>query len=139
MQITAISFFAGVYQRIIAAILTVLFLLVPAKPDNVKLTVLSADKNAVTFEYKNETGKKIATERRFIIEKQTENGFEQLEFSDSACFPEIYSELLPGKSASYMVNISEYFSCPLESGVYRIVFFYSCSGERSASAEFSVE
>lgn len=139
MQITAISFFAGIYQRIIAFVLTIISFFVPAKPYSVNLTVLSASSNTVSVEYKNDTGRPIGTEKKFCIEKQTEKGFEPLEFCEDAAFPEIYEELLPGGKGILTVSIPKYFNSPLEAGTYRIVLFYYCEAALSATAEFTVE
>lgn len=115
------------FTRLMSFFLTIISFFTIAKPQNVALTVQTATPESVTIEYKNNTGKVIAPEQRWLLERKTENGFEEVSLAED--FPgwiEIAETCPPTGSGVRIIDAERCFGQPLSQGEYRFTFYYVC-------------
>lgn len=133
------TLFSGAYHRLIAAILLIVSFFTVAKPDQVTLRVVSAEAEAITVEFTNETGRTVSPEQRFLLEIKTDNGWEPVPFQEGYAWNDIARTCLPRETGTVTVNALRCFGKPLEAGDYRFTMYYLCSGiAHSASVDFGI-
>ena len=132
------------FSTIIAIFMSILSVILPAKPDNVKVTVrpVTTESTAIVFECENNTRRIIDRPGVASIEKKDENGNWQ-RVNMNYIFTEEYYAIYPGKSAVDSIGmLSESFDAyKLQKGEYRITITYVLHDENvtgSASGEFTV-
>ena len=127
---------------ILLAVLAVLAMLLPAKPNDVRLTVqtpVTTETTAVTFTVENRTRRTISyPEESFAFEKQTDAGWEALEVLPHAVIEPMY-EQMTGLTVTQTVHLELLFGGTLDAGTYRLTFFYTIGANRcSAETVFTV-
>lgn len=137
--------FTGIIQRLISALLLIVSFFTPAKPENVMLRVVSASAETVVIEFKNETGRTITPEQLWLLEKQTEQGWEAVPFAADFAWNDIAEICRPNAIGSRTIHAGRCFGAPLRPGVYRFSLSYVCNetpfggGEpRTASIVFEI-
>ena len=139
--------FNTVFARLMSFFLTIISFFTIAKPQNVALTVQTATPESVTIEYKNNTGKVIAPEQRWMLEQKTEDGYIEVPFAeDFSGWIEIAETCPPTGSGVRIIDAERCFGQPLSQGEYRFTFYYVCttaagdvSGEmQSVSITFTI-
>ena len=127
-------------NKLLSVFLLIVSFIVPSYEPVAVLAEVSPDRAAVTIEYTNHIPAEITTTPKFILEKKTENGWEELPFAENAPgWQEIAVILLPGQSSRIAVDVNKYYGAPLEPGEYRAVVFYTLLGEKTATAVFTAE
>ena len=120
--------FNTVFARLMSFFLTIISLFTIAKPQNISLTVLTATPETVKIEYKNNTGKVIEPEQRWMLERKTENGYEEVPFAeDFSGWIEISQTCPPTGSGVRIIDTERCFGQPLSQGEYRFTFYYICT------------
>lgn len=120
--------FNTVFARLMSFFLMIVSFFTIAKPQNVALTVLTSTQETVKIEYKNYTGKVIYPEQRWLLERKTENGFEEVPHAED--FPgwiEIAETCPPTGSGVRIIDAERCFGQPLSQGEYRFTFYYICT------------
>lgn len=132
------------FSTIIAIFISVLSVILPAKPDNVKVIVrpVTTETAIITFECQNNTRRTIDRPHVISIEKKDENGDWQNANIAYGYTEEAYSIRHGGSSVDSIElgNIFEEFE-GLEKGEYRINVKYILHGDGTwgyASGEFTV-
>ena len=119
--------FKTVFARLMSFFLTIISFFTIAKPQNVALTVLTATPKTIKIEYKNNTGKVIDPEQSWILERKTENGFEDVPFAeDFSGWIETAQSCPPKGSGVRSIDAERCFGRPLSQGEYRFTFYYVC-------------
>ncbi len=132
-----------VLKKLIAVILFAVSFIVPGSPDKVDISVNTeeTEKQIITAEWKNNTGKAIA-EIRFYVEKNEDGEWTEIPFSPYFGFPEIYTQYYPTEGGKISIGTEEVFGTKLSSGEYRIILYYNvlyCStNSGKASADFII-
>ena len=134
MLLTAFSHFIVVF-------LSAVFLLLPARPGEVVLTV-TPEPDALRVEYVNRTNRAIETGGdRFLLEKEVAGQWEPVPFREGFSFPEIGHTVPPTRGGTFTIQPERAFADPLSPGRYRLTFFYDClttEGGESAATEFDL-
>lgn len=123
-------------------LLAALAMLLPAKPNDVKLTVqtpVTTETTAITFTVENRTRRTVYyPEESYAFEKQTEDDWEELDYLPHFVIEPMY-EQRTGLTVTQTANLDVLFGGPLDAGTYRLTFFYTVGGERcSAQTTFTV-
>ena len=131
----------GVWYRIVTFFLTAVFMLLPARPGAVALTVTQEDTQIVVT-YQNNTHREIDVGGdRFSLEKETDGQWEAVPFREGFGFREIGHSVPPTLGDSFTIRPELAFEEPLSPGRYRLTFYYDCYGtenEQSAATEFDL-
>ncbi len=132
------------FSTIIAIFMSILSVILPAKPDNVKVTVrpVTTETAIITFECENNTRRTIDRPHVTSIEKKDENGNWQNTNIAYGYTEEAYS-IRHGGSVVDSIELGDIFEDfeGLEKGEYRINVKYSLNGDGTwgyASGEFTV-
>lgn len=136
------------FSTVLAIIMTLISIIMPAKPNNVKITVrqTTTESSSIVFEVQNNTGRLMSRPHVASIEKKDINGQWQKADFTYGWTEEAYN-IYPGMSATDSVFFSTYdpnYIPPLTKGEYRLTLEYkigNISGEvvpGTASAEFTV-
>ena len=132
------------FSTIIAIFMSILSVILPAKPDNVKVTVrpVTTETAIITFECENNTRRTIDRPHVTSIEKKDENGNWQNTNIAYGYTEEAYS-IRHGGSVVDSIELGDIFEDfeGLEKGEYRINVKYCLNGDGTwgyASGEFSV-
>lgn len=135
-------------NTVLAMIMTLISIIMPAKPNNIKITVrqTTTESSSIVFEVQNNTGRLMSRPNVALIEKKDGNGqWQKADFTYS--WTEEYYNIYPGMSATDSVFFSTHepdYTPPLTKGEYRLTLEYktgNISGEvvpGKASAEFTV-
>ena len=134
-----------VWYRVAAFILTAVFILLPARPEAVALTVTQEDEQIIVT-YKNNTHRTIETGgEHFMLEKETDGQWEALPFKEGFGFREIGQLIPPTVEGAFTILPERAFDEPLSPGRYRLTFYYDClAGNRfigdgqTATVEFDL-
>ena len=134
-----------VWYRFVAFVLTAVFLLLPARPEAVALTVTQQE-DALLVEYVNNTHRGIEVGgNHFMLEKETDGNWEAIPFREGFGFPAIAGTVVPTDTGRFTVRPDRCFDEPLSPGRYRLTFYYSCpsnalyvGGEQTATVEFDL-
>ena len=123
-------------------VLAVLSLLLPAKPDNVKLQVqtpVTTQTTVIAFTVENRTRRTVYyPEESYAFEKQTGDGWEALAYLPHGVIEPMY-EQRTGLTVTQTADLKVLFGGPLDVGTYRLTFFYNVGGDRcSAQTVFTV-
>ncbi len=124
------------------AILALLLMLLPAKPDSVTLRVqtpVTSDDLSIRFEIENHTRRTIRyPEESYLLEQQTDTGWAALDVLDHAVIEPIY-EQMNGLAVTEKIPLVILYGGPLQPGTYRLTFFYHVADARhSAQTTFTV-
>ncbi len=124
------------------AILAMLLMLLPAKPDSVTLRVhtpVTTDTSSIRFEIENHTRRTIRyPEESYLLETQTDTGWAALDVLDHAVIEPMY-EQLNGLTVTEQIPLETLYGGLLQQGTYRLTFFYHVAGERhSTQTKFTV-
>lgn len=132
------------FSTILAIFMSILSLILPAKPDNVIVTVrpVTTETAIITFECENNTRRTISRPYVTSIEKKDENGNWQNANIAYGYTEEAYSIRHSGKAVD-SIELGDIFETfeGLEKGEYRINVKYILNGDRIwsyASGEFTV-
>lgn len=132
------------FSTILAIFMSILSVILPAKPDNVIVTVIpvTTETAIITFECENNTRRTIDRPYVTSIEKKDENGNWQNTNIVCGCTDEAYS-IRHGGSAVGSIELGDIFETfeGLEKGEYRINVKYILNGDGIcgyASGEFTV-
>ncbi|MCM1363723.1 MAG: hypothetical protein NC122_03120 [Faecalibacterium sp.] len=131
----------NLFRKLVAYLLLILSVLMPAKPDQLILTTNSATPETVIIECENKTGKVLIMTQEFTLEKQSGNNWEEVKFSESfAGFEEMARELLPTQKMQIKIDTLSCFGKELENGTYRVNInaFMNGKGNITASTEFTI-
>ena len=137
--------FMNVYYRLTAFFLTAVYLLLPARPAAVALTVTQEDTQIVVT-YRNNTHRGIEVGgEHFMLEKEVDGQWEALPFKEGFGFREIGCTLVPSDGGTFVIRPERTFDEPLAPGRYRLTFYYNCPAdmlyigdEYTATAEFDL-
>ncbi|MBR3767702.1 MAG: hypothetical protein IKL10_05625 [Clostridia bacterium] len=135
--------FSAIFSKMIAIILFAVSFLLPGNPDDVAISadVSSSDKQVITVEWQNNTGKAIKNPT-YYIEKLEDEEWQSVEFAEDFGFPEIYTQYYPTESGKITVNGKKDLKEPLTKGTYRITLCYEllyCDTRNgSSSVEFTI-
>ena len=135
-------------SNVLAVIMTLISIIMPAKPNNVELTVrkITTESTSISFEIKNNTGRLMGRPNVSLIEKKDENGKWQkadINFGQT----EEYYNIYPGMSAVdsvFLASESPEESSMLSEGEYRLTVSYRIGTisietiKGSISSEFTV-
>ena len=135
-------------STVLAMIMTLISIIMPAKPNNIKITVrqTTTESSSIVFEVQNNTGRLVSRPHVTLIEKKDGNGQWQKADFTYGWTEEAYN-IYPGMSATDSVFFSTHepdYTPPLTKGEYRLTLEYktgNISGELvpgKASAEFTV-
>lgn len=137
--------FSHFIQRLVSALLLIVSFFTPAKPEKVMLRVVSASAEEVVIEFKNETGRTITPEQRWLLEKQTEQGWEAVPFAEDLAWNDVAEICRPNAVGRRTIHAVRCFGAPLSVGVYRFSFSYVCGetpfgggGPRTANIIFDI-
>ena len=132
------------FSTIMAIFMSILSVILPAKPDNVKVTVrpVTTETAIITFECENNTRRTIDRPHVTSIEKKDENGNWQNTNIAYGYTEEAYS-IYHGRSSVDSIEIGDPFEefKGLEKGEYRLNVKYIINGDGIwgyASGEFTV-
>ena len=132
---------AGVWYRIFTFFLAAVFMLLPARPGAVALTV-TREEDVIKVEYVNRTNREIEVGgNRFSLEKETDGQWEAIPFREGFGFAEISHSVPPTGGDWFTIRPERAFDEPLSPGRYRLTFYYYCAGmvgEASSAAEFDL-
>ena len=137
--------YMNVYYRLTAFFLTAVYLLLPARPEAVALTVTQEDAQIVVT-YQNNTHRTIEVGgERFLLEKEVDGQWEALPFKEGFGFREIGCSVPPTVGGAFAIQPERAFDEPLSPGRYRLTFYYECleggffiGDEQAATAEFDL-
>ncbi|MBE6786128.1 MAG: hypothetical protein E7538_07860 [Ruminococcaceae bacterium] len=133
-----------IFSTILAIFMSVLSVILPAKPDNVKVTVrpVTTESAIITFECENNTRRTINRPNVISIEKKDENGDWQ-NANVAYGYTEVAYSIHHGGNAVDSIELGNLFEDfdGLEKGEYRINVKYRLNGDGTwgyASGEFTV-
>lgn len=132
-----------VFKKIIAVILFAVSFIIPGDPNkaDISVSVTENEKQVITAEWKNNTGKAIS-EIRFYVEKNEDGEWTEIPFSSHFGFPEIYTIHYPTEKGKISIDTEDVFGKKLTPGEYRITLnynvLYSDTSEGCASAVFNI-
>ena len=139
---TAILSKSVLFSKLLSMLLVLVFSLLPFQQDGMKMTVsenITASTQEIVVTCKNKTNREISFTPEYTVEKQTENGWEPLEFSEGYGVNEIYITLVPMLEYTFTVNACD-LAEPLSPGNYRLIKPFNSPAATGciAYAEFTV-
>lgn len=136
INITSIMkrFFTG----IVSVILAFVAMVSGGKTGQIELAVtqpVNVSSEQIEFEIRNYSGKTIAFDEYFTLEKNEDGKWVQVEFAEDASFYDIASMLRPLGTYKHSINVFAMFGHFLEAGEYRIT---KQINQKAYSAVFTV-
>lgn len=115
-------------KKIAAIFMSFIFMLTGGNAEKVDVQVVgnpTDQSTEITYQVTNYTGRTLVANKYFSIEKQTDDGWESIPFSEDFATPDIAILLKNCQSTQLTIRLQDAYGGCLPAGKYRLVLDYS--------------